>query len=148
VSIIAKLFGSGRADEPMMQLDIEGKATIEQPEREVVLAAVLGLNRPSPTYLCLTHRNGDYLQAVGARPWCRVEMRVQTPLQHSCAFQDTPNPKYADGAKLVSGAGEITMAHDEWFLLKDAAEIFSAFYDRSSFPANVQWRSMNEMLDL
>lgn len=40
------------------------------------------------------------------------------------------------------------MAHDEWFLLKDAAEIVSAFYNQDDFPRHVQWRSMNEMLDL
>lgn len=147
MSIIANLFGSGRKPEPKMTLDIEGQETIEQPDLETVRAAVLGLNRPRPTFLCLTHLNGDYLQVVGARPWCRIEMRVLEPLSHACAYQHTPNPKYPDGVPISSAAGEIVMAHDEWFLLKDAAEVFEAFFNRSRFPAKVKWRSMNQMFD-
>ncbi len=40
------------------------------------------------------------------------------------------------------------MAHDEWFLLKDAAEIIVAFYKQEAFPPQVQWRSMNEMFGI
>jgi hypothetical protein len=129
-------------------LELEGGGRVEEPSLDQVREAVLGLKAPRPTFLCLTHRNGDYIQIVGGRPWCRVELRRQTARSHWCAFQDTPNPKYKDGAKLRSGAGEILMAHDEWFLLKDAADIVSAFYNQVGFPPHVQWRSMNEMFGL
>lgn len=70
------------------------------------------------------------------------------PLSHERAFQETLKPKYKDGAKLQTGAGEISLKHDEWFLLKDAAEMVVAFFRRDDFPARVQWRSMNELLGL
>ncbi len=40
------------------------------------------------------------------------------------------------------------MKHDEWFLLKDAADIFAAFLNRQPFPEKVEWRSMNEMFGI
>lgn len=148
MSFIRKLFkSSGQKDDPML-LEVEGADRAFEPSLDQVREAVLSLKLPAPTFLCLTHRNGDYIQVVGGRPWCRVELRRQAARSHWCAFQDTPNPKYKDGAPLRSGAGNIVMAHDEWFLLKDAAEIVSAFYQQSDFPPHVHWRSMNEMFGL
>ncbi len=147
MSLVTRLFGSGRKPEPIITLEVEGLPVQEQPDLETVRAAVLGLSYPRPTFLCLTHKNGDYLQVVGTRPWCRIERRTQNPLNHECAFQDTPKPKFVDGVPLNSGAGEIIMAHDEWFLLKHAADIFAAFFARSDFPTYLQWRSMNAMFE-
>ncbi|MFC3444098.1 hypothetical protein ACFOKF_23420 [Sphingobium rhizovicinum] len=48
----------------------------------------------------------------------------------------------------MTGAGEIVLKHDEWFLLKDAAEVFAAFLHKDLMPARVKWRSMNEMFGL
>ena len=147
MNILGKLFGSEH-NMQAIKLEVEGREPINEPDLATVVDAVKALSRPSPTFLILTHRDGDYLQVVGARPWCRVERRQIKPLAHDCAFQNTPSPKYNDGAKLYSGVGEIVMAYDEWFLLKDAADIIAAFFKREAFPPQVQWRSMNEMFGI
>ena len=148
MKFIKNLFrSSGQRTMPLL-LEVERQDSVVEPSIDQVRLAVLSLMLPAPSFLCLSHRNGDYIQVVGRRPWCRIELRRQAARNHWCAFQDTPNPKYLDGAKLRSGAGEIIMAHDEWFLLKDASEIVSAFYKECNFPPNVQWRSMNESFGL
>jgi hypothetical protein len=131
--------------EPVMILESEGVAPISHPSVDQVRQAVLGLSRMRPSFVALTDEVGNYVQAAGDRPWCVLERRRVEPLLHQRAFQHTPIPKYKDGAKISTGAGEITMKFDEWFLLKDAAEVFVAFLHREAEPPQVQWRSLNEM---
>jgi len=129
-------------------LEAESQLTVKDPTEEHIRAVVLGLRRGETSFASLTDQAGNYIQVAGSRPWCVVERRCLTPLQHERAFQETPKPKYKDGAKLSTGAGELSLQHDEWFLLKDAAELFLAFHRGSEMPVHVKWRSMNEMLGL
>ena len=145
MSFLRKLIGQ---PEPTIVLEVEGRLAVESPSKEQIRAAVISLERGGSTFACLTDKDGNYIQAAGSRPWCLVERRRLRPLEHQRAFQETPNPKYKDGAKLSTGAGEIVMRHDEWFLLKDAADLFVAFLEEEPLPAHVNWRSMNETLGL
>lgn len=129
-----------------MLLEAEGQPPIRNPSEEQVRALVLSLRIGETSFASLTNGTGDYVQVAGNRPWCVIEHRRVEPLQHDRAFQETPVPKYKDGAKLRTGAGDIALKHDEWFLLKDAAEVLVAFLRKDGFPAYVKWRSMNETL--
>jgi len=129
-------------------LEAEGQFAVENPSEEQVRAVVLGLQRGNTTFASLTDGAGNYMQVAGSRPWCVIERRRLQPLKHERAFQDTPNPKYMDGAKLLTGAGGIALKQDEWFLLKDAAELFVAFLHNDALPTRVRWRSMNETMGL
>ncbi len=131
-----------------MKLEAEGQLTIQNPSEELVRALILGLQQGGSTFASLTDEAGNYIQVAGSRPWCVIERRHLKPLQHERAFQETPKPKYKDGAKLSTGAGELSLKHDEWFLLKDAAEVAVSFLRHDEVPARVKWRSMNEMLGL
>ena len=131
-----------------MTLEGEGFAQVSNPTEGDVRGAVLGLARSGTSFVSLEDETGNYIQVAGSRPWCVLERRQVAPLIHQRAFQDTPSPKYLDGAKISTGAGEITMKSDEWFLLKDAADVFVSFLNRQAPPAHIQWRSLNEMLDL
>jgi hypothetical protein len=131
-----------------MRLETEGQVVIENPSEELVRAIILGLQQGGSTFASLTDEAGNYIQVAGSRPWCVIERRHLKPLKHERAFQETPKPKYKDGAKLSTGAGELSLKHDEWFLLKDAAELAVSFLRQEEVPARVQWRSMNEMLGL
>ncbi|PXA98050.1 hypothetical protein DMC47_10685 [Nostoc sp. 3335mG] len=75
-----------------------------------------------------------------------MERRQLKSLRHERAFQQTPTPKDKDGAKLRTGAGDISLRHDEWFLLKDAAEVLAAFLQKDTIPAHVKWRDMTDTL--
>jgi hypothetical protein len=131
-----------------MTLEADGLPPLHNPTEEQVRDLVLRVDRMGPSFASLTDEAGDYVQLAGSRPWCLVEMRRHNPTRHERAFQHTPQPKYADGAKIITGAGEIVMKHDEWFLLKDAADIFVAFLNRQPYPEKVEWRSMNETLGI
>ncbi|WP_454796739.1 hypothetical protein [Novosphingobium lindaniclasticum] len=131
-----------------MLLEAEGQPLVQNPSEEQVRTVVLKLQRGGTSFASLTDEAGDYIQVAGSRPWCVLERRRFKPPQHERAFQETPTPKYKDGAKIMTGAGEIVLKHDEWFLLKDAAEVFVAFLHKNPTPARVKWRSMNEMLGL
>jgi hypothetical protein len=131
-----------------MKLEPEGLPPIHNPSENEVRSAVLSLAASRPSFISLTDEDGNYVQAAGSRPWCLVEFRVTKPTNHMRAYQHTPNPKYRDGAKIRTGVGDITLQHDEWFLLKDAAEIFVSFLNREPFPSRVMWRSQNEMFGL
>ena len=144
-----KLFNKSlrRGVSPMI-FEAKGQPPVQNATEEQVRALVLDLRVGGAFFASLTDEAGNYIQIAGSRPWCVIECRRLKPLQHVRAFQATPTPKYNDGAKLQSGAGSITLRHDEWFLLKDAADIFAAFLRKDDFPAHVQWRSMNERLGL
>lgn len=131
---------------PSTILEGEGLGRIYDPDEKQVRDFVLSLTTAGPSFGSLTDASGNYVQVAGSRPWCVVERRQIKPLVHERAYQDTPNPKYTDGAKLRTGAGEIELRSDEWFLLKDAAEVFVAFLHATPLPAAVQWRPMNETL--
>lgn len=131
-----------------MKLEAEGQLAIENPSEELVRAMFLGLQQGGPTFASLTDEAGNYIQVAGSRPWCLIERRQLKPLKHERAFQETPRPQYKDGAKLSTGAGEISLKHDEWFLLEDAAEVAVSFLRHEEVPAHVKWRSMNEMFGL
>ena len=133
--------------EPVMVLESEGLTPISNPSEDQVRQAVRGLSRMKPSFVALTDEVGNYVQAAGDRPWCVLERRRVEPFLHERAFQHTPVPKYNDGAKIRTGAGEITLKSDEWFLLKDAAEVFVAFLHREAESPQVQWRSLNEMFE-
>lgn len=150
MSLLSKLFGSRSTPpvEPTMMMEGERLEVILNPTEAQVRQIVLSLNRLETSFVTLTDESGNYVQVAGSRPWCVLERRNITPLRHERAFQHTPNPKYNDGAKIIAGAGGITLQHDEWFLLKDAAEVFVAFLNREPAPSHVQWRSMNEILDI
>jgi hypothetical protein len=139
--MLARLFSKPKS----MVLEGERILPILNPDEEVVRDLIVALDIGGTSFVSLTDERGNYLQIAGNRPWCRVEQRNIAPFSHARAHQDTPTPKYKDGAKLRTGAGDIKMMHDEWFLLKDAAEIAVAFLKREPFPASIQWRSMNEM---
>ena len=126
-----------------MLLEAEGQPPVQNPSDEQVRALVLNLRVGETSFASLTDSNGDYVQVAGSRPWCVIEHRHLKPLQHDRAFQETPVPKYMDGAKLRTGAGDIALKHDEWFLLKDAAEVLVAFRSKDAFPAHVKWRSIS-----
>ncbi|MCC6788880.1 MAG: hypothetical protein IT547_13690 [Hyphomonadaceae bacterium] len=132
-----------------MLLEVQGDRRMENPTEQQVRGAIEGFLHPGPwSYAHLVDDQGSYVQAAGNRPWCVVERRQLAPLSHFRAFQHTPVIKYADGTTLNTGAGDITLQHDEWFLLQDAVEIFLAFLRDEPFPVQVQWRSMNEMFGL
>ena len=133
---------------PRMTLEAEGELRVHDPTEEQVRALVLRINRMGPSFASLTDESNNYVQLAGGRPWCLIERRRTNPLIHERAFQHTPHPKYEDGARISTGAGEIVMKHDEWFLLKDAADVFASFLNRRPFPEHVQWRLMNEMLEI
>lgn len=131
-----------------MLFEAEGQPLVENPSEDHVRKVVLQLQRGHTSFASLTNEAGDYIQAAGSRPWCVLERRRIHPPQHERAFQETRTPKYKDGAKILTGAGEIVLQHDEWFLLKDAAEAFVAFLHKNPISTHVQWRSMNEMFGL
>ena len=132
---------------PVMRLEGENRRPNDNPSEEEVRTLILGLRVGETSFASLTNEVGDYVQVAGSRPWCLIELRQSGPT-HERAFQDTPSPKYKDGAKLRTGAGDITLRHDEWLLLKDAAEVFVAFLRGEPFPSHVKWRSMNDSLGL
>ena len=131
-----------------MLLEAEAQQPIRDPSEEQIRETVLGLRLGKTSFVSLSDVAGNYVQVAGSRPWCVIEHRQLEPLKHERAFQETPMPKYQDGAKLRTGAGDISMKHDEWFLLKDAAEIFVAFYRGNANPPHVKWRSMGDVLGL
>jgi len=131
-----------------MRLEAEGHPPVVNPSEQEVRAMILSLQRGHTSFASLTDEAGNYIQVAGGRPWCAIERRRLTPPKHERAFQETPKPKYMDGAKLSTGAGEISLRHDEWFLLKDAADIVVAFLQHDAIPARVKWRSMNQTLGL
>jgi hypothetical protein len=131
-----------------MVLEGEGVAPVYDPQENQVRELVLGLRRAGPSFVSLTDRDGNYVQAAGDRPWCLVERREVGPPNHYRAFQNTPIPKYNDGAKIRTGAGDIEVRSDEWFLLKDAEEILVSFLRGHEYPPQVCWRSMNEVLGI
>jgi hypothetical protein len=131
-----------------MMLDGEGLAPVFDPGEAEVRNLIRGLELSGSSFASLTDSHGNYVQAAGSRPWCLVERRESKPLKHYRAFQDTPVPKYKDGAKIRTGAGDIEMRFDEWFLLKDAEEVFISFLLGHPFPPQVEWRSMNEVLKI
>jgi hypothetical protein len=131
-----------------MLFEAERQTPIENPSEEQVRALILGLRVGGTSFASLTDEAGNYITIAGSRPWCVIERRCLNPLEHNRAFQDTATPKYKDGAKIRTGAGDISLRHDEWFLLKDAANVCAAFLLKDAFPAHVQWRSMNETLGL
>lgn len=95
------------------------------------------------SFASITDEAGNYMQVAGSRPWCVLERRRINPSLHERAFQETRTAKYENGAKIRTGAGDIVLQHDEWFLLKDAAEAFVAFLHKGAMPAYVKWRSIN-----
>ena len=129
-------------------LEGEGIGAVPEPNEVTVRDFVASLNRNGASFLTMSNARGDYVQCAGSRPWCVVERREASPANHWRAFQPTPVPKYKDGARINTGAGDIIMRSDEWFLLKDAAEIFAAFLSGTPFPDQVGWRPMNEMFEL
>lgn len=143
--LFSKSLGRGASS---MLFEAKGQPPVQNATEEQVRALVLDLRVAGAFFASLTDEVGNYIQIAGSRPWCVIERRRLKPLQHDRAFQVTPTPKYNDGAKLQTGSGSITLLHDEWFLLKDAADIFAAFHRKDDFPAQVQWRSMNERLGL
>lgn len=118
------------------------------PSEHDIKELVLNLRNGETSFVSITDDDGNYIQIAGSRPWCLIEHRSVSPLAHHRAYQNTPIPKYKDGAKLNTGAGSITLKHDEWFLLKDAADVAVAFLHGDPFPAFVKWRQMNEMLGI
>ena len=138
---------SSRHPASSMLLESEAQSAIENPSEDEVRKLILSLSVGQTSFASLTNEAGEYVQVAGSRPWCVIEHRKGGP-RHERAFQKTPTPKYKDGAKLRTGAGDITLKHDEWFLLKDAVEVFLAFLRREPYPAQVQWRSMNDTLGL
>ena len=144
-----KLF-SKLVRDPMsaMLLEAERQPPVRDPSEEQVRALILSLRVGETSFASLADKAGNYLQIAGSRPWCVIEHRHLRPLRHDRAFQETPTPKYKDGAKLRTGAGDISLRHDEWFLLKDAADVFAAFLREDAFPAYVKWRSMSQTLGL
>lgn len=131
-----------------MILEAEGMAPIAEPTEEQVRNLVTSLSAPKPTFASLSDDRGNYVQVVGARPWCMVEWRQAAPLAHRRAHADAVRRPYKDGATIRSGAGEIALQADEWLLLKQAAEIFVAFRAGRTFPDFVQWRTINSKLGL
>ncbi|MBX9859703.1 MAG: hypothetical protein K2Y20_08960 [Sphingomonas sp.] len=131
-----------------MVLEGQGFSPIREPSEQQVRYSVLALKNGGSSFLSVTDELGNYIQIAGSRPWCFIEHRQIKPLNHSRAYRDTPVPKYEDGAKIHTGAGDIELMHDEWFLLKDAAEIAVGFLKGESFPKGVNWRSLNEMLGI
>ena len=129
-------------------LEGEGLSPIRNPTEEQVRDLILSLKLGKISFATFTDRAGDYIQVAGSCPWCVIERRSLAPLEHERAFQETPKPQYPDGAKLRTGAGDLSLQHDEWFLLKDAAEVCIAFLRKDALPAHVNWRSMNEILGL
>ena len=51
-------------------------------------------------------------------------------------------PDHGMSGRVIPGR---LLIRDEWFLLKDGADIAAAFLKREPSPTSVQWRSMNEM---
>ncbi len=145
MSLLSKLF---RRALSAVLLEAEGLSPIQNPSEEQVRDLILSLKVGRTSFASLTDGAGNYVQVAGNLPWCLIEHRRLSPLRHERAFQETPKPKYLDGAKLRTGAGDISLQHDEWFLLKDAAEICVAFLRKDPFPPHVNWRSMNETLGL
>jgi len=123
-------------------------ASIVNPTEGQVRDLVVSLTMPKPTFASLTDDLGNYVQVVGGRPWCMVEWRQTDPLVHRRATTSSGRRPYKDGAKIRSGAGEITLLADEWLLLKQAAEIFAAFRTGEPLPDFVQWRTINSQLGL
>lgn len=124
-----------------MRLEAEGQPPVVAPSEEQVRAVILGLQRGRTSFASLTDEAGNYIQVAGSRPWCVIERRQLAPPKHERAFQETPKPKYMDGARLSTGTGDIALRHDEWFLLKDAADIVVAFLRHDAIPERVKWRS-------
>lgn len=131
-----------------MLLEAQEQPPVRNPSENEVRTLVLSLRVGAISFASITDETGDYVQVAGSRPWCVIERRSLRPVRHERAFQETPTAKYKDGAKLRTGAGEISLQHDEWFLLKDAAEVFVAFLKRDAFPGHVRWRPMNESFGL
>ena len=147
MGLFGKLFSKSPGP-ATMTLEGEGLSPLSNPTEDDVRQAVLGLARSGTSFVSLADETGNYVQVAGSRPWCVLERRQVAPPLHERAFQETPSPKYADGAKISTGVGDIIMKSDEWFLLKDAADVFVAFLNRQAPPVQIQWRSLNEMLGL
>jgi hypothetical protein len=129
---------------------LEGEATppIFRPTEEQVVAIVMGLRKPGPTFAALTTAGGDNVQVAGGRPWCMAEWRQGTPLMHSRPFTESGRRPYIEGALLEFSAGPIRLKADEWLLQKQAVEIFLAFLRQEPFPSFVRWRSINRLLGI
>ena len=94
-------------------LEAEGLSPIHNPTEEQVRDLILSLKLGKISFATFTDPAGDYVQVAGSRPWCVIERRRLAPLEHERAFQETPKPKYLDGAKLRTGAGDLSLQHDE-----------------------------------
>lgn len=95
------------------------------------------------SFLSLTAPDGSYVQ-VGGGPGLFLLEHCDSEGTHFRARQETNVVPFPDGTILSFAGSEIAMAQHEWFLLKQVAEVLSAFAVKRPFPAFVQWKKLNE----
>lgn len=61
-------------------------------------------------------------------------------------FHDSVNALRPDGTILSFGGGDVALNSNEWFNVKQVEEVFIAFLERKSLPANVHWRDITDSL--
>ena len=63
--------------------------------------------------------------------------------KHFRARQNSPVVPFPDGTIISFTGNQIALAQNEWFLIKQITEIFSAFAAGQVFPSFVEWKELD-----
>lgn len=100
------------------------------------------LAKTRSSFASLTAADGGYVQVAGG-PGLFVLERRSPNGEHYRAFQDEPVVPFPDGTTIESSAGRILMDRQDWFLLKQAAEVFGTFLSAQAWPQYVRWKKLD-----
>ena len=93
------------------------------------------------SFASLTSEDGEYLQVAGGPGLFMLEHRLPNGSSFRAAQAAAVVP-FEDGTILAFSAGEISLRRDEWFLIGQVVEAFSAFVVGRSLPNSIKWREL------
>jgi hypothetical protein len=121
-------------------LEREGRKPIQRPSKAQISQA---LSRTKRSFASITANDGSFLQ-VGGGPGLFVLERRTAEGAHFRACQEAPVVRFEDGTVLAFSGSELTLQRDEWFLIDQVTEAFSAFAQSHPLPEFIRWKSLDE----
>lgn len=100
------------------------------------------LSLAKSSFASLTACDGSYLQAAGGPGLFLLEYRATTGAHHR-GSQRAPVVPFPDGTVLSFSGGSISLAQNEWFLLKQVVEVFTCFLSHTPFPSWLVWHKLS-----
>ena len=122
-----------------MQLERSGCKPIHSPTEKQISRA-LSLTKSS--FASITASDGAYIQ-VGGGPGLFILEYQNLQGKHFRAMQNSPVVPFPDGTIISFTGNQIALAQNEWFLIKQVTEIFSAFAAGQVFPSFVEWKELD-----